>query len=185
MNVHCAIGICISMIFLDYLNIYQILLIIGISVLIDIDFIFSKHVKDHNHRRLPTHSFIPYLIILPFGIFMIELLWVGIAGIFHVLLDILDWGIYPLTPSIRNRVLGGFLFTPKRRDDEPPLKKCYFINTYYGSKLIIVMEIIAFMAALSLILYRAFFYLILIIPYFILLAIHLSTYFKFCRKNQN
>ena len=106
-NVHCAVAICLSMIFLEFLNVFQIILIISASILIDFDFLFSKYAKDHNHRRLPTHSFIPYLILIPFGLLMIEFLWIGIAGIFHVLIDVIDWGIYPLTPRINDKVLGG------------------------------------------------------------------------------
>lgn len=183
-NVHCALAICISMIFLDYLNIFQIILIISVSILIDFDFLFSKYAKDHNHRRLPTHSFVPYLIILPFGLFLIELLWVGIAGLFHVLLDLIDWGIYPLTPRFRNKIMGGFLFVPQVNDGDDPLKKCYFVNTYFGSKFIIFLEISAFISALLLIIWRSLFYLILLIPYGVFLAMHLITYLKFCKKKK-
>ena len=184
-NVHCAIGIILSMIFWDFLiNIFQVILIISVSILIDFDFIFSKHAKDHNHRRLPTHGFIPYLILLPFGFLMIEILWVSIAGMFHVLIDMIDWGIYPLTPKVKDKILGGFLYVPETDENSEPLKKCYFVNTYYGSKIIIALEVIFFSTALSLILWRSLFNLIYLIPYALFLAMHLTTYFKFCKKKK-
>lgn len=183
-NVHCALGIILSMIFLDYLNLFQIALIITVSILIDFDFVFSKYAKDHNHRRLPTHSFIPFLIFLPFGLVFIEFLWVGIVGIFHVILDLVDWGIYPLTPRVKDKIIGGFLFVPEVKEGDEPLNKCYFINTYYGSKIIIVLEIIAFLGAILLIIWRNLFYLILLVPYFLFLALHLITYFKYCKNKK-
>jgi len=173
------------MIFWDFLNIFQIIIIISVSILIDFDFIFSKFAKDHNHRRLPTHGFIPYLILLPFGLIMIEFLWIGIAGIFHVLVDMIDWGIYPITPRLKDKILGGFLFVPEIDENSEPLKKCYFVNTYYESKIIIALEIVYFSASFILILWRSLFYLILFIPYAIFLAMHLTTYFKFCKKKKN
>ena len=130
-NVHCAVGIILSLIFIDYLTLFQLYLIIGVIVLIDFDFIFSNFAKDHNHRRLFTHSFIPYLILLPLGLIFIEFLWVGIAGLFHLLFDMLDWGIYPLTPKFKDEIFAGFLHVPKT---EEKLKRCYFIKRYYARK---------------------------------------------------
>ena len=116
---------------------------------------------------------------------MIEFLWVGIAGIFHVLVDMIDWGIYPLTPRIKDKILGGFLFVPETDSNSDPLKKCYFVKTYYESKIIISLEIIIFIASLILILWRSLFALIYLIPYALFLAMHLTTYLKFCKKKKN
>jgi len=116
---------------------------------------------------------------------MIEFLWIGIAGIFHVLVDMIDWGIYPITPRLKDKILGGFLFVPEIDENSEPLKKCYFVNTYYESKIIIALEIVYFSASFILILWRSLFYLILFIPYAIFLAMHLTTYFKFCKKKKN
>ncbi|NHI93797.1 MAG: hypothetical protein EAX96_15020 [Candidatus Lokiarchaeota archaeon] len=131
---------------------------------------------------MPTHSFIPYLIILPLGILLIEFLWISIVGIFHVLLDLIDWGIYPLTPRLKNKNVGGFLYVPQINEGDDRLPRCYFINTYYSSKIIIILEIASIVAALLLILWRNPLYLILTIPYVLFLIMHLNTYFKLCRK---
>ncbi len=180
-NIHCAIAIILTMIFWDFLNIFQVILILSISILIDFDFLFSKFAKDHNHRRLPTHSFIPYLILMPFGLLLIEFFWIGIAGIFHIFIDMIDWGIYPLTPRIKDKILGGFLFVPKIDKNSEPPKKCYFIRTYYQSKLIISLECITFIISLILVIWRSIFFLFLFIPYILFLIMHLMTFLKMCK----
>ena len=101
-----------------------------------------------------------------------------------MLLDVIDWGIYPLTPRVKDKIFGGFLYVPKLNEGDKPLQKCYFINTYYDSKIIISLEIISIVAAIVLIIWRNLFYFMLLIPYALFLVMHLSTYFRFCKTKK-
>ena len=125
MNFHSAVGILISMIFSSYLSDFEILFIIVVMVIIDFDFLLSKFAKNHNHRRLPTHTFFLYgiftIIGIIFFIFRISIfdftdLWryfilLGICGLIHVGTDSIDWGILLFYPFSQN-VIGGILKTP-------------------------------------------------------------------------
>lgn len=72
--------------------------LVGTSVLIDVDFLFSRM-----HRELPTHSPLVLLALLPFsGSETVLLVILGVA--LHFLLDSLDFGVmlrYPFESNLR------------------------------------------------------------------------------------
>ncbi|MFX0140886.1 MAG: metal-dependent hydrolase [Candidatus Hodarchaeota archaeon] len=198
MNVHAAVGILISMIFSSYLSDFEILFIIGVIVIIDFDFLLSRFAKNHNHRRLPTHTLFFYVIFLVIGIFLrifgvsifnFTDLWryiglLGICGIIHVSMDSIDWGILLFYP-FNQKLIGGILKTPKTTDENKiELRHCYFIKKYYGSNIIKILEVVFGISAfLSIILINIeYFYVILI--YLGTLLLHLIQLFR-CRKEKD
>ncbi len=188
LNFHAAIGILISMIFSQYLSNFQIDFIIFASMIIDLDFLFSKFAQKHNHRRLITHTFFPYIIIALISVFLINItpLWFyfflfSICAIIHVFVDLIDWGISPFLPFKKDFV-GGILERPETNEDEPYwIRRCYFVNRYYSSKSIISIELIIGVLAFLSILYFAPDYFEIITIYIFWLVIHLVQYLL-CRR---
>lgn len=199
MNVHTAIGILISMIFSDYLSDFEILFVIVVMVIIDFDFLFSKFAKNHNHRKLPTHTFFLYGIFIIIGIiffiFRISIfnstdIWryiilIGICGLIHVGTDSIDWGILLFYPFSQN-LIGGILKIPNIKDDENnEMGRCYFINKYYNSNIIKVLEIsFGISAVLSILLINIDYFYVLLI-YFGTLALHLIQFFRCSKQKDN
>ncbi|MFX0133401.1 MAG: metal-dependent hydrolase [Candidatus Hodarchaeota archaeon] len=190
LNFHAAIGILISMLFSSYLSNFQISFIIFASMIIDLDFLFSKFAQKHNHRRLITHTFFPYIIIALISILLINItpLWFymflfSICAIIHVCVDLIDWGISPFLPFKRNFV-GGILERPKPNEEEIYwVRRCYFVNRYYGSKIIISIELsFGVLAFLSILIFALNYFRIFII-YIFWLIIHLVQ-FSLCHRKK-
>jgi len=192
-NVHLSAGIILTIFlrtfFFQHLSHLDLLLIVGISILIDFDFIFSRFAKDYNHRRLPTHGFPLYLILMGFGVLLAFfnfpwLLYAGLAGLVHVSLDLIDWGTCALTPIKRDLLIGGTLKPPSPPSDPPRrVPQCYFTMTYYHSKIILVVEVAIFFISLILLLLFDFFSLYLLIGYGLFLGLHLLHYLR-CRREK-
>ena len=198
MNVHAAVGIIIAMIFSSYLSDFEILYIIGVLVIIDFDYLLSRFAKNHNHRRLPTHTFFLYGIFILFGvlffIFKIYIfdfidLWryivlFGICGFIHVGMDSFDWGIMLFYPYSQN-LIGGILKIPNTKNEQNnnvPL--CYFIKTYYRSNIIKISEVIFGILAFISIVFINFNYYYILLLYFGTLTFHMIQFFK-CKKEKN
>ncbi|MHA1383035.1 MAG: metal-dependent hydrolase [Candidatus Helarchaeota archaeon] len=190
MNIHAAVGTIISLLFMNYLTEFQILLIIGVSVLIDFDFIFSKFAENHNHRRLITHTFIPYIILILIGLLFLWLniteFWIypfliGACGCVHVSLDSIDWGILLFYP-IRHNLIGGILEVPRNSNNKNGrIPHCYFIMTYYRSKIIKTLEFIFAISAILLIILINIKLIYVFLVYTATLLLHLWQLMK-CEK---
>ncbi|NVM04279.1 MAG: metal-dependent hydrolase [Candidatus Helarchaeota archaeon] len=189
LNFHAAIGILISMLFSQYLSNFQINFIIIASMIIDLDFLFSKFAQKHNHRRLITHTFFPYIIIALISILLINItpLWFyiflfSVCAIIHVCVDLIDWGISPFLPFNKNFV-GGILERPNTNETESYwVRRCYYVNRYYGSKIIISIELIFGILAFLSILFFAPNYFEILMIYIFWLVIHLVQFFLCQRK---
>lgn len=181
---HIAQGIIIALLFLPFLTIFEFYLVIIFPFLIDLDFIFSKFVKKKNHRRLITHSLLPYLVLAAFG-FLYPLFFIlGLCGVVHLLIDMIDWGTSLLAPFYPNPIGGVLPHVPPNliTDATFEQRQCWFTKTYYGSKIILTVEVLFALLAVSLILIIAVQYLWLIALYFLFLVFHLSYYIR-CRRN--
>jgi len=187
-NTHVSVGIILSMIYYLFIRPtpFEVILLFCFSFLIDFDFLFSRFAENRNHRVLPTHGVIIYLGLLPIGVFFPIFTFLGTAGIIHVLIDCIDWGVAILSP-ISKKIYFGLL--PKPSDEvinEPSLKKrqCWFTLTYYRSKFIIIIDV-ALMIASIIILFLVnpfYWWFILVLSFF--LVIHLLSYFR-CKKQTN
>lgn len=194
-NTHVASGIILALLLklsiIPNLSLFEILFIIFSAMVMDFDFPLAKWVKDHNHRLLPTHGYFPYLILfiigLTLGIFFsfIQYNWflfLGLAGMIHVSLDLIDWGTAGLTPFKRERIYGGILEIPRTEGDEF-IPQCYFATTYYHSKIILGVEAIIFSIMVVFIFIVDLIFLFLLLIYGFFLGFHLFHYI-YCRTKE-
>jgi len=181
--VHISQGIIIAMLFLSSLTILEYIIVVLFPFIIDLDFLLSKFAKNHNHRRLITHSIIPYLCLLIIGIFFPLILILGICGVVHILSDALDWGTALFSPFYKEP-LGGILPHPPKEIVEITnyrKRQCWFATTYYKSKVLLFLEIIFGILAILLIVIIDSSYLWITLFYFLFVAfqVHLNIQ---CRK---
>ena len=143
------------MLFLPSLELLEVCLVILFPFLIDLDFLLSKFAKNNNHRRLITHSLIPYICLLLIGIFFPLFLILGICGVVHILTDTLDWGTALFAPFY-SEPLGGTLPKPPEEIINIPdytKRQCWFAKTYYASSVMLLLEILFGVAAILLIIF--------------------------------
>ncbi|UCE13637.1 MAG: metal-dependent hydrolase [Candidatus Heimdallarchaeota archaeon] len=118
---------------------YFVWLILG-SVAPDLDIFFSFLIKDQNHRRLPTHFPLPYLV----GIFVFGFLgypsfcWFFLGALLHVIIDVGDWGIFLFAPFSMNSYSLINLSYEELTKGKTVWK---FIQNYYQNSLIVILEI--------------------------------------------
>ncbi|NVM29711.1 MAG: hypothetical protein HWN65_12785 [Candidatus Helarchaeota archaeon] len=183
---HISQGIIIAMLFFPYLEFLEVWLVVIFPFLIDFDFLLSKYAKNNNHRRLVTHSLIPYICLLIIGIFFPLALILGICGVVHILSDVIDWGTALFAPFYGEPV-GGILPKPPKEIIEIPnyrKRQCWFAKTYYTSKILLVLEILFGAAATVLIILTDLWYLALLLFYFLFMALQWNFYRK-CKKLEN
>ncbi|TFG05142.1 MAG: hypothetical protein EU536_02880 [Promethearchaeota archaeon] len=185
LHVHISQGIIIAMLFLPSLSFLEVILVVAFPFLIDFDFLLSKYAQNRNHRRLITHSLIPYSLLLVFGIFFPICLILGICGVVHILSDVIDWGTALFSPLYREP-LGGILPKPPSTIIEIPdyrKRQCWFAKTYHNSRIITGLDIFFGAAAILLIIIINILYIWLIAFYLIFLILHLNFYLK-CIKGK-
>ncbi|TXT60286.1 MAG: conserved membrane protein of unknown function [Promethearchaeota archaeon] len=182
-----ALGFIIAAIFhsiFDFL-LFEFILIVVSSFIMDFDVFLSKYAKDGNHRNLFSHSIIPSMIIIFLGLFFFwpVLIICGFAYLFHIIIDTFDWGT-------------NFFFFPKKtfgirylitKEEEENLEEflsefknpqSFFDFKYYNSKLSLSIEIAMFTGMVISMVFLALEYIFLIIIYFLGLYFHLSIHFK-------
>lgn len=156
LNVHYAFGIIVASItsyFLPNTTIFEFLIIICGSFLVDFDFLLIRFMKENNHRRYFTHTIYPSLVIILIAI-LINNMVIMIAGfcyVCHILLDLLDWGVR-LFYTDKNYGLFLLLSSDERKLNSDDLKKFiidqekeneYFFETrYYNNKIISSIDIV-------------------------------------------
>ncbi|TFF90623.1 MAG: hypothetical protein EU548_02050 [Promethearchaeota archaeon] len=187
-NTHVAVGIIFSLLYSYFINpiFIQVISIFFFSFMIDFDFIFSKYAVNRNHRVLPTHGIILYLIIFFFGFLHQVFFFLGLAGISHIFIDSIDWGVGILSPFSKKIYFGHLPKPPKEVIDENELrnKQCWFTLTYYNSKLLIIIDIIITVSAVITIIFIDMSYLWYILIYVFFLVIHLYSFYK-CKKQKD
>ncbi len=180
---HISQGIIIGLLFLPYLGYLEFYIVVFFPFLIDFDFLLSKYAKNNNHRRLITHSLTPYVCLLIIGIFYPLFLILGICGVVHVISDAIDWGTSLLAPFY-NDPLGGILKKPPKEIvniTNYRKRQCWFVKTYYTSRIILLLEILFGIASVISIILTNLWYLALLIFYFLFLVLQLNFY-KGCQK---
>ena len=141
-HVHLLLGIAgANVLALWGYNSYLLWFILG-SIFPDIDFVMNLIIKKNSHRQLPTHFPLFYLLgVLFLGIWsLIPFFWFFIGGLFHVIVDIVDWKIYILAP-LSQKPFSFLNLNYERMMNEGSLVN--FLLSYYQKKMI-VLEIIAF-----------------------------------------
>ncbi len=174
------------MLFLPTLGFLEVLLVVAFPFLIDLDFLLSKYAKHRNHRRLITHSLLPYVILLILGIFFPIILILGICGVIHILTDAIDWGTALLNPFY-DEPLGGVLPKPPKEVIDIPdyrRRQCWFTKTYYQSKILLGLEVIFGGIAIVLIIINDIAYLWILIFYFTFITMQILAYSR-CTSPEN
>ncbi|MHA2295405.1 MAG: metal-dependent hydrolase [Candidatus Hodarchaeales archaeon] len=111
-----------------------ILFLIG-SIVPDLDFI-PAIIMHRNHREFLPHWllfwFFGLIFVVIIGSEILSVLFIG--GLFHLVLDFLDWGLKPLQP------FHGFETRGLIPIDETFNTQKVFFQAYYQSKLIVTIE---------------------------------------------
>lgn len=121
------------------------LVVVGLSVAVDFDFVFGTLAGVENHRRLVTHSVWPGIALVVIGIVVpyAPVVLGGAAMLLHVGLDAVDWG----TNLWGDGTLRGPKILVKGREDQlpgllarVPRKQCFFTLTWYESRAMQALE---------------------------------------------
>lgn len=164
-------------------SLVEFIIIVFASFICDLDVFFSNYAKDHNHRNLISHSIIPSIVILIFGIVFNwpALILCGFSYFIHIFIDLFDWGT-------------NFFYFPQKtygprfliRKEEKNLPEylaeyknpaAFFNFKYYNSKTSLTIEILLFVLMMFSIIIFAFEYILIILIYFIGLYFHLSRHY--------
>ena len=145
------------------------LLFLGGTIGIDLDYLLRFVFKEQNHRKYWTHSPIFWVILLIL-VYFLRISWIfwAVAGILlHLLLDIIDWGLY-LSPYNKN-ALFPYLFRayPKLSSEKE------FSFYYWRNPAIVTIEGFLFIGAVGGMYFHNFF-LIDVLP--MILAFFLIVY---------
>jgi hypothetical protein len=132
---------------------------------------------------LITHSLFPYLLLAALGFIYPFFFILGLCGVVHLCIDIIDWGSALLTPFYKEPIGGILPHVPASLISESNFeqRQCWFTKTYYSSKVILIVEVLFALLAISLILIINVQFLWLMAFYVLFLAFHL-TYYRKCRK---
>ena len=154
------------------------------SFICDFDVFFSRYAKDHNHRMLITHSLIPGIIIILFGLIFnwYGLIFSGILYLIHILIDTFDWGTnlfyFPKKP------VGVKILISKEELENLPKylanyknNESFFDEKYYTNKIWLIIEVIAFVTMMFTLIFFALEYIYFIILYFMGLYFHLARHY--------
>ena len=188
---HYATGIIAAIIYSQF---YPIawwsfgIVLIG-AIIADSDYIFSKLAPDHNHRMLPTHSIffpIPFIIL---GLLVHSPLVVAasLAYLTHPIIDLFDWGTNCFLNGkiVGSRVLlakSEYLIVPElmKQEKDP---KWFFAKRYYHSKIVVGLEIFAFMlmvVGMGLLTPQYWYF---IIGYILVLGLHMYEFYTLRNRN--
>jgi len=186
-NSHFAVGV----IFASILNLFysfsllEFVFIVLFSFICDIDVFFAKYAFNHNHRMLISHSIIPGILILIFGIIFnwSVLTFSGVAYSIHVIIDTFDWGTNFF--YFNKKSIGLKLLVTKDEIENLPeyLSKfkraeSFFDSKYYSSKVSLGIEATLFIIMIVFIIIFAFEFILISLFYFLGLYFHLSRHFK-------
>ncbi|MCR8487152.1 MAG: hypothetical protein NDP22_01920 [Crenarchaeota archaeon] len=124
----------------------MISLALGITfgVLIDGDVI----LKGSKHRESIFHSFVLwFVLILLLYLLKIEYWWTALFGVAHIMLDMIDWDVYPFYP-ISKKALGLRILARKSKLIAGKNQLNEFVLEYVRNRYFVVSEILLGMTAL-------------------------------------
>ncbi len=131
----------------DFSWIFSIIFLAG-SVLIDLDSFLSIFLKEKNHRHYIFHSLLFWIFLS--AIFLIlryttteffdYFLCFSLGAIYHLLFDLLDWGL-PLLPLPKFRKIYLGILKEENLEVKP---EYFFLKKYWNSKVMIIIELLFF-----------------------------------------
>ena len=190
---HYAVGVIVALLFSQVFPAAATWWSFGIIVLgaiiADSDYIFSKFAPDRNHRMLLTHSIFFPLPMIILGLILRNSLIVtaSLAYLTHPIIDLLDWGT---NCFLNGKIVGPrvllakkeYLIVPQLMHQEK-YPKWFFVNRYYHSKLVLGLEILAFLSMFLGIWLLTPQYWYFLFGYFLVLGLHLYEYFTLQKLN--
>lgn len=136
-----------------YLNVPDFSWILGLiflagSVLIDLDSLLSSFLKEKNHRFYVFHSLLFWILlsviflILRYSTteFFDYFLYFSLGAIWHLVFDLLDWGL-PLLPVQKFRKIYFGILKEENLEVRP---EYFFLKKYWSSKVMIFVELLFF-----------------------------------------
>jgi hypothetical protein len=136
-----------------YLNVPDFSWILGLiflagSVLIDLDSFLSAFLKEKNHRFYVFHSLLFWTIISTIFLilryttteFFDYFLYFSLGAIWHLIFDLLDWGL-PLLPLPKFRKIYLGILKEENLEVKP---ENFFLKKYWNSKVILFVELLFF-----------------------------------------
>lgn len=136
-----------------YLNVPDFSWILGLiflagSVLIDLDSLLSSFLKEKNHRFYVFHSLLFWILlsviflILRYSTteFFDYFLYFSLGAIWHLVFDLLDWGL-PLLPVQKFRKTYFGILKEENLEVRP---EYFFLKKYWSSKVMIFVELLFF-----------------------------------------
>ncbi|MFX1356529.1 MAG: hypothetical protein ACFFA8_04520 [Promethearchaeota archaeon] len=185
-NSHFAVGVIISSILHYFYNfvLLEFIIIVISSFICDFDVFFSKYAFNHNHRMLISHSIIPSVIIMFFGLIFSwnVLFFSGLVYFIHIIIDTFDWGTNFF--YFQKKQVGLKLLISKEEFEniEVYLSKykkseSFFDVKYYKSRICVSIEFILFMLMLVFIILFALKFILIVIIYFPFLYFHLQRHY--------
>lgn len=180
---HIAQGIIFALLFHPFLNFFEFYVVFFFPIVIDFDFLFSRLAKNENHRRLITHSLLPYVVLSAFGFIYPLFFILSLCGIVHLFIDVIDWGTALLAPFYKDPIGGILPHVPTNLLSESNFKQrqCWFTTTYFNSWVIRIIEVFFLVLTIIVILILNAQYIWLMGFYVLFLAFHLSYYIR-CRR---
>lgn len=146
-QVHLAVALSAGLL----LELQPTLLLVFITsgTMTDLDILLSSWAPEKNHRLLPSHWISLWLGITLIGVFFFDVIfWIGAGGLIHLFLDLFDWGLPVLAPINLN--LSPHLLSDPPEEKNIPWK--WFVQSYYGNKVIVAIEILSVILVLLLLL---------------------------------
>lgn len=118
------------------------------SVLIDLDSFLSAFLKEKNHRYYIFHSLLFWTFLATIfltlqytvSVFFDYFLYFCLGAIWHLLLDLFDWGL-PLLPHSKFRKIYLGILKEENLEVKP---KYFFLKKYWNSKVMIFIESLFF-----------------------------------------
>lgn len=157
-SAHFSSGIVVVAI-LRFLNVIPLTIVPSILlgvVLPDFDFILNRWVPNNNHRRLITHTPVLWIGISLIDYFLLHtgfIFWISLAALFHLVLDLFDWGImisFPFSKEINRHLLHEANIDFSSNNSR--LIQCNFLEEYFKNKCMVCIElslgVVAFMGVL-------------------------------------
>ncbi|MHA1202356.1 MAG: metal-dependent hydrolase [Candidatus Heimdallarchaeaceae archaeon] len=136
-----------------YFNVPNFSWILGIvflagNVLIDLDSFLSPFLEEKNHRYYVFHSLLFWILlsviflILRYSAteFFDYFLYFSLGAIYHLLFDLLDWGL-PLLPLPKFRKIYLGILKEENIEDR---SEYFFLKKYWNSKVMIFVELLFF-----------------------------------------
>jgi len=191
-TVHYASGLILASIchaLLEF-NFWVFACVVASPLIPDIDIVFSKFAKDHNHRLLFTHSLYPPFIILLIG-FITQNSWILICGVgylLHLSFDLIDWGtnifftgkLYGLKKLLNPQERKTYNLQEFKIGKDP----WFFFDRYYTSAITILFEIVCPLIGTILLFFYAVEYWYFIFGYITVFIFHLTLYLESQRLKQ-